>query len=266
MIEQKLPEETSHGFTDVFCAYEEVCALYLILCAGAQELRSKYMESPEGRENGYEGGLPVPVWKIAEYMGLTIQERNLSILDVATSPVSIGMLMGKLDYGDPQKPIIHLENGISSSRKSYVVAHELGHFWMKELYKGAPEPECCSDTRLSVRYIEMLSDAFSAFLLLPIGALFQKEQEFIDLHPQRPVNLEEMLADVARDANVPYYYVLTGYEYIKAIICCVRAEPEDRKHFDAKLKAYLTGYFQNLRKQVDGIREEINRIDSIFFA
>ena len=69
MIEQKLPEETSHGFTDVFCAYEEVCALYLILCAGAQELRSKYMESPEGRESFNAGRIEIfdgEVW-IVEY-------------------------------------------------------------------------------------------------------------------------------------------------------------------------------------------------------
>lgn len=268
MSEQKRPEETGRSYTDIFCAFEEVCALYLILCAGAQQLRERYQEAQKGQENAYEGGLPVPVWKIAEHEGLTIRERSLSILDLAASPTSIGMLMGKLDYDcdDPRKATIHLEGGISLSRKNYVIAHELGHHWMKGVFNGPAEPEHCSDTRLSVRYIEMLSDAFSAFLLLPIQALFQKETEYIDTHSQRPVNLEEMLADVARAADVPYYYVLTGYEYIKSVICCVRADPQDKKRFESKLEEYLKGPFGDMRKQVEKVRQEIEEIDPIFFA
>ena len=247
-----------------FSAFEEVSALYLILCAGARDLRTRY-QAYDAEHGKYNGALPVPVRKIADLEKIKIRERNLSILDVTASPTSIGMLMGKLDYDLPDGPTIHLEEGISSSRKNYVIAHELGHHWIKTTLKESFGPEHCSDTRLSVRYIEMLSDAFSAFLLLPIEALFQEEKRYIDSHPQRPVNLEEMLASVAQTADVPYYYVLTGYEYIKAVICCARAVPKN-PYFEARLKAYLDGPFQPLRDQVEQIRKDIQRIDPIFFA
>ncbi|WP_295741911.1 ImmA/IrrE family metallo-endopeptidase [uncultured Oscillibacter sp.] len=253
---------TPASFSNPFSAFEEVSALYLILCAGARELRTRCQE----HEEEYNGALPVPVRKIAELENLKIRERNLSILDVtANSAASIGMLMGKLDYDLPDGPTIHLEEGISSSRKNYVIAHELGHHWMKKILGEPLGPEHCSDTRLSVRYIEMLSDAFSAFLLLPIKALFQEEKQYIESHPQRPVNLEEMLAKVAQTADVPYYYVLTGYEYIKAVICCARASaPKER--FEERLENYLNGPFSSLRSQVDEVRREIREIDPIFFA
>lgn len=250
--------ESLSNFSNPLFAFEEVSALYLILCAGARELRTHYAEHSK-----YNGSLPVPAREIAELEGLKIRERNLSILDV--NPTSIGMLMGKLDYDSNNEPTIHLEEGISSSRKNYVIAHELGHHWMKKMLSESLGPEYCSDTRLSVHYIEMLSDAFSAFLLLPIEALFQEELRYIDSHPQRPVNLEEMLASVAQTADVPYYYVLTGYEYIKAVICCVRAVPE-HEHFEMRLKSYLDGAFQTLRDQVEQIRKDIQGIDSMFFA
>lgn len=260
-------DQTMEGlseFHNPLSVFQDVSALYLILCAGARELRTRYQESDAAR-GAYDGSLPVPVRKIAEMEGLKIRERNLSILDVTTNPTSIGMLMGKLDYDSDDEPTIHLEEGISSSRKNYVIAHELGHHWMKKTLGESFGPEYCSDTRLSVHYIEMLSDAFSAFLLLPIEALFQEESRYIDSHPQRPVNLEEMLASVAQTADVPYYYVLTGYEYIKAVICCVRAaSPGER--FKTQLSAYLDSPFQSLKNHVEQVQRDIREIDSKFFA
>lgn len=264
MSEYQPSGEFFSRFPGLFSAFEQVSALYLILCAGARELRTRY-QAYDAEHDKYNGALPVPVRKIADFEGLKIRERNLSILDVMTNPTSIGMLMGKLDYDSPDGPTIHLEEGISSSRKNYVIAHELGHHWIKTTLKESSGPEHCSDTRLSVRYIEILSDAFSAFLLLPIEALFQEEKRYIDSNPQRPVNLEEMLASIAQAADVPYYYVLTGYEYIKAMICCVRAGSKNR-YFNTQLDLYLEGPFRSLRDQVKQIREEIQGIDSIFFA
>jgi len=74
-----------------------------------------------------------------------------------------------------------------------------------------------------------------------------------------------MLAKVAQTADVPYYYGLTGYEYIKAVICCARASaPKER--FEERLENYLNGPFSSLRSQVDEVRREIREIDPIFFA
>lgn len=263
--------ETREEESSALSQFESLWQLYFTLCVGAEDLRAKYYETAGG-----EAKLPVPIRAIAEEKGvldergIKIVERDLSILtsfirmgSKSYADMPIGMPLGKLDYEAPGGITIHLERGISSFRKNYVIAHELGHYWIgKHILKKNPESsEKCIDALLPTSFTEVLSDIFSIFLLLPIGELFSAEKEYLNINSRRPVNLEEMLSYVSDIARVPYYYVLTGYEYIRIVICYIRNKDK------ATIEQIFSGnpLLNNIKNAAEEVINQIQQIDERFF-
>ena len=91
--------------------------------------------------------------------------------------------------------------------------------------------------------------------------MFSAEKEYLNINSRRPVNLEEMLSYVSDIARVPYYYVLTGYEYIRIVICYIRNKDK------ATIEQIFSGnpLLNNIKNAAEEVINQIQQIDERFF-
>lgn len=118
----------------------------------------------------------VSLAEMAQGLGIKVFEDDLSSIS--------GSLSGFITYDDPKKkthPKIFIEKNMSSERKRFTLAHELGHHFLHEGIKlRLDNLDYSASSKDTIEESE--ANYFAASLLIPKELLLRKLEEGLPLH------------------------------------------------------------------------------------
>lgn len=182
-------------------------SLSLYLYAKTNQLLSDYYaENPADKLNEH---LPVPIEKIACWLGFTIKSKFLNL----SRHYNLGQILGRLELVE-EKWCIFLEqshfNTIEEER--YAIANLLAYYYMSE----NPNFSECANSRLPYDKNNSMISMFTTFLLFPPKDTFSFLEQNSNL-TVKPFHLETLLFQLSKKAHVPSYYTSICFEHLKLL-------------------------------------------------
>lgn len=146
--------------------------------------------------------LPISVDKVAEFLGVEIYTKNLNLANPRKENQCIGELCGNE---------ISIEETVSWSLRRYTIAHEIGHY----LIKDTKETAQYALPLLASGSSELLADMYALFLLIPLEIFLKEFKEYIDNIQKYPIDITEWWETLSEKTEVPYHSIAGGYTYFR---------------------------------------------------
>lgn len=164
---------------------------------------------------------PINIEKMAENMGLTIVEENLSGFSNQDEITKrSGQIIIREDFfTDETSAIIYLDEDISPISKRYVIAYELAHYimhWKERRYNE----DYCIMPLCPIDIEKIVADIFANFLLIPVKLFFQEFYDYVFQRTQQeriPIATEYWIRYLSERSLVPEYYVAYGYQQLRYV-------------------------------------------------
>ena len=128
--------------------------------------------------SGEEIVLPISVDRIAKYLELEIFTKNLNLANPRKENQRIGELYGK---------VINIEETVNWNLKRYTIAHEIGHY----MIKNKDETAQYALPLLASNSSELMADMYALFLMVPLELFLKEFKEYIDGIKKYPINITE---------------------------------------------------------------------------
>lgn len=182
----------------------------------AERLITRFLREPECK-------LPVDVEKLAEKMGISIEEDDLNEFSRNSARIlnkKISQLVIRRDFYTNERVVtIYVDKMTPPSSRRYAIANQIAHFLFNYTEERCYEnyfimPMC--PTKME----EIAADIFSIFLLIPIREFFQVFREYAKnmIETQKvPIITEEWIRHLAEKSVLSEYYVTYGYQYLRGI-------------------------------------------------
>lgn len=194
--------------------------------------------------------LPIDVWSVAEKLGFTIsledfkETENQYFKEKHSSSPIAQLKMRQDKFGSDGNNIcgtIRLADYLSEKSVRFSIAHELGHFVIRQHNPVGSSVvlEACPGLYPLVDADEMLADMFAYALLIPYK-LFEKEREIYEKNSMHwPLDYSEWIAYIRDKAQIPEYY---------AVLACQELRKYDiyQKYIEAEES--LDGWFKDSLK------------------
>lgn len=200
---------------------------------------------------GNEGcQLPVDIVKLAEKMGIQIEEEDLSEF---SRSLGMNKRIGEIDMREDifsKKRIctIYVDENAAPSSKRYAIAHELVHYIMhyekESFYNGYFIMPMCP-----ARMEEIIADIFAIFLLVPVRSFFKEFSEYVRMRTENekvPVTTEAWMQYLSERAVLSEYYVAYGYQQFRYVAYLIYQAWYDKDPL-----------FNNMPKMKEEVREQI---------
>lgn len=126
---------------------------------------------------------------------------------------------GYLDYYDyqPQKYqwTIFVNKAMGDLTKRYIIAHELGHYFLK--YKGDGENvKFCTNPLFPKNQEEQLCDLMASFLLMPIELVLEIMSEYVDSYiGKETIDMYEWLRHLGFQLSVSDYHTVSCFQNVR---------------------------------------------------
>lgn len=161
--------------------------------------------------------LPIDIRKVASKLNFTIIDTNLNILN---NDEIIGKMIFRANSNNENERVIYVQDDLSEYDKRYVIAHEIGHYFIFSAYKENMESfqiyieNCCDTPKASKSQNELLSDLIAIFLLIPISNFKAK---YID-YENKYNKYEDLWLSLSNLARIPYYKLIRNFSVFEYII------------------------------------------------
>lgn len=174
----------------------------------------------------YEGEpvcFPVDITKIADKLGIFIEDadmRDLSNENIVRPNRKVAQISVQTNiFTEEKEAVIYTEKYVPASSKRYAITHEIVQYI---LHKNNPKlydsyfvmPMC------PTRSVDLLSDLFSIFLLIPIRNFLKEYSEYVEKRTadqDLPISTEEWIKYLSERAGIPEYHVACGYQYLRSV-------------------------------------------------
>ena len=170
-----------------------------------------------------EISLPVDIRKVAEKLGIRIEEVNINDFSnenvkrlnhkIAQLSVQENIFTGK------KEAVIYADKYIPPSSKRYGITNEIVQYIFhkeeKKIYENYFVMPMCPD-----KEDELITEIFSIFLLIPMKSFLNEFYEYVKYRideQEIPISTEEWIKYLAERAGVSEYYVAYGYQYLRSI-------------------------------------------------
>lgn len=163
--------------------------------------------------------LPVDIRKVAERCNFTISYEALPNLDGSNRISSVAQLqMRRKLFGNREiTGTIRLANYLSETSARFSIAHELGHYVLREhspiglnyILAACPGLYPLADTD------ELLADLFAYGLLLPYPAFLKLKEEYEEDDSRWPIDFSDWISYLQEQTQMPEYHVVLAYQGIK---------------------------------------------------
>ncbi|MCH5260679.1 MAG: ImmA/IrrE family metallo-endopeptidase [Lachnospiraceae bacterium] len=176
--------------------------------------------------SGQKYSLPIDVRTVAAQLGFTISVEDFSEVEKQyfndgheSLPIAQLKMRQKLFGMDSDKicGTIHLANYLSENSIRFSIAHELGHFALREHNPigSSLVLEACPGLYPMVESDEMLADLFAYALLLPYDLFEAERKEYENDRTHWPLDYTEWIEYIRDKAQMPEYYAVLACQEIK---------------------------------------------------
>lgn len=190
---------------------------------------------------GKNSNLPIDVEKMAEKMGIKIEEEDLSIFASKSSVnKKIGQIIIREDFfSETTFSTIYVDRSASPLVKRYAIAHELVHFIMHFDKKNYYEDYCIMPM-CPTGIEEIVADIFACFILIPVRSFFKEFYAYVQqrtIEENVPIATEYWIKYLAERSVLPEYYVAYTYQQLRYVAYWIyQAWRNDDKNLDGSDK------------------------------
>lgn len=185
--------------------------------------------------SGQRYSLPIDVRKVANKLGFTISVEDFSEVEKRyfkdghkSLPIAQIKMRQKLFGKDSDKicGTIYLANYLSENSIRFSIAHELGHFALREHNPigSSLVLEACPGLYPMVGSEELLADLFAYALLLPYHLFVEEREEYERDRTHWPLDYTEWIEYIRDKAQMPEYYAVLACQELKK--CSINANLE----------------------------------------
>lgn len=184
---------------------------------------------------GPDGGisLPVNIQEVADKCGFTISFEELPNLAQSNRISAVAQLqMRRKLVGDGEiTGTIRLASDLSETSARFSIAHELGHYVLREhspiglnyMLAACPGLYPLVDTD------ELLADLFAYGLLLPYPSFLKLKEEYEQDNSRWPIDFSDWIAYLQERTQMPQYHVVLAYQGIKQYSLAKKLEYAEEK-------------------------------------
>lgn len=160
----------------------------------------------------------VEIYELVKQAGLTVVKQEIRSY---TSPFK-GEISGYLDGFNSETvefgPTIYVNKQMDELARRYVIAHELGHYWINQIV-GTSGKRTCSSTLFPALVEEEMCNKFASYLLLPIEVILKLLDRFVGENKERAeiggIYKSEWLRYIAYEMNLSDQYTVIAYQDIR---------------------------------------------------
>lgn len=191
--------------------------------------------------------LPVNIQEVADKCGFTISFEELPNLAQSNRISAVAQLqMRRKLVGDGEiTGTIRLASDLSETSARFSIAHELGHYVLREhspiglnyMLAACPGLYPLADTD------ELLADLFAYGLLLPYPSFLMLKEEYEQDDSRWPVDFSDWIAYLQERTQMPQYHVVLAYQGIKQYSLAKKLEYAEEKT-PLYLKKLIAGLFE----------------------
>lgn len=160
-----------------------------------------------------EKTLPINIERLAESLGIRIVEDDLNL---ANTRVENQLIC----EWEPREQMLHIDKTVDLFTRRYAVAYAIGCYCLRK--NNTQELEMDDHVQyglplLSTRKEELLADIYAIFLCVPIKVFFKEFSGYIEnirKTERFPVSINEWLGELSSKAQIPYFNIAKGYQYL----------------------------------------------------
>lgn len=223
--------------------YRDSLQIVKLIYDRAFDFLQKVLDEPEG-----EICLPVDIRKVAERCNFTVSFEALPNMEGSNRISSVAQLQmrRKLVGNQEISGTIRLANYLSETSARFSIAHELGHYVLREhspiglnyMLAACPGLYPLAGTD------ELLADLFAYGLLLPYPAFFKLKEEYEKDDSRWPIDFSDWISYLQEQTQMPEYHVVLAYQGIKQYSLAKKLE-----YAQEKAPLYLKKLIERLFQQ-----------------
>lgn len=223
--------------------YRDSLQVIKIIYDHAFDFLREILDEPEG-----EIHLPVDILKVAEKCNFTISFEALPSFGESNRISSVAQLQmrRKLSGNGKITGTIRLADYLSETSARFSIAHELGHYVLREhspiglnyMLSACPGLYPLADTD------ELLADLFAYGLLLPYPSFMKLKAEYEKDDSRWPVDFSDWISFLQEQTQMPEYHVVLAYQGLKQYSLAEKLE-----YAQEKTPPYLERLIERLLKQ-----------------
>lgn len=167
--------------------------------------------------------LPIDVCDVAEKCGFSIYEKEFKHIELdvrENAPIAQLQMWRKKNESDKEKVggVIVVDKDLNEDEKRFCVAHELGHFVLREQNPIGRMfiRSACPGAYASIDDVgELVADQFAYALLLPFESYKRVKKEYEEVAFHWPIEVEQWIAELSTRAGMPAYRTVLAYQELK---------------------------------------------------
>lgn len=160
--------------------------------------------------------LPIKMEDLAEELGITIIEDDLNLANTREE----NQLICEWEPGET----IRVERTVDLFTRRYAIAYAIGCYCLNNsISQNSSDLNNHSQyclPLLSTRKEELLADIYAVFLCIPLNLFFKEFTDYISNIRKTgtfPVSINEWLGELSTKAQIPYFNVAKGYQYLSIV-------------------------------------------------
>lgn len=226
--------------------YRDSLQIIKIIYDHAFDFLCEVLDEPDG-----EIHLPVDIQKVAQNCNFTISFEALPSFGESNRISSVAQLQmrRKLSGSGEITGTIRLADYLSETSARFSIAHELGHYVLREhspiglnyMLSACPGLYPLADTD------ELLADLFAYGLLLPYPSFMKLKAEYEKDDSRWPVDFSDWISFLQEQTQMPEYHVVLAYQGLKQYSLAEKLEyaqektpPDLERLIESLLKQKLT--------------------------
>lgn len=223
--------------------YRDSLQIIKIIYDRAFDFLQEMLDEPEG-----EIHLPVDIQKVAEKCNFTISFESLPSLGESNRISSVAQLQMRRKFSGSSEitGTIRLADYLSGTSARFSIAHELGHYVLREhspiglnyMLSACPGLYPLADTD------ELLADLFAYGLLLPYPSFLKLKAEYEKDDSRWPVDFSDWISFLQEQTQMPEYHVVLAYQGLKQYSLAEKLE-----YAQKETPQYLERLIKNLLNQ-----------------
>lgn len=181
----------------------------------------RLLQNVYGKDDVFE--LPIDVCDVAEKCGFSIYEeefRQIKLEERKNAPIAQLQMWRKRDECDKEKVggVIVVDKELDEDEKRFCVAHELGHFVLREQNPIGRMfvRSACPGAYASIDDVgELVADQFAYALLLPFESYKRVKKEYEEVAFHWPIEIGQWINELSTRAGMPEYRTVLAYQELK---------------------------------------------------
>ena len=157
--------------------------------------------------------LPIAIEQLAGALGIRIVDDDLNL---ANTRVENQLIC----EWEPREQILRIDKTVDLFTRRYAVAYAIGCYCLRK--NNTQQLEMDDHVQyglplLSTRKEELLADIYAIFLCVPMKVFFKEFSGYIDnirKTERFPVSINEWLGELSSKAQIPYFNIAKGYQYL----------------------------------------------------